>query len=316
MKQIMLIAGMLIAWNASLFSQRIIEVKYIQDMKGNYQFSCSNNAYCNYILQVNFTSMDNAKCDHSLPYRAVVKPGNTKLFTLTRENTNEPSQFKYTVGYTRGCINPVVDTAFTYLLPVSPGKETQAYEMRNLQKANPGEGQTSAQGELIPPAKDWYLIRLKMKPGDTIFAARRGTVSDVEDQSGQNDATGSSGGNENFLEIFHADCSFGHYGVLRKNSALVKPGQVVEAGQPIGLVGGDQYGRGSEARLSVYYNVEDADGKIYWEYSPLQFWTKGNGKGKLKHGGNYISEHPKQIIAQEKAKLQIKKGKGKAAPHK
>jgi biotin carboxyl carrier protein len=250
-----------------------------------------------------------------MPYRAVVKPGTNRLFVLSREEKTNPAEFKYTFHYIKGCINPTVDTNFTYILPIAAGKQGQAYEMNNTPSnlARADNPSVSAQGELTPPAKDWYVIRLKMKPGDTIYAARRGTVTEVEDQSGLNDASGSSGGSENYVEIYQADCSFGHYGVLRKSSALVKPGQMVEAGQPIGLVGGDQYGRGSEARFSVYYNrEEDIDGtnkKIYWEYVPLQFWTKENGKGKLKHGAIYTSEHPLSVISQEMPKP--KKGKPK-----
>jgi murein DD-endopeptidase MepM/ murein hydrolase activator NlpD len=185
--------------------------------------------------------------------------------------------------------------------------------MENMDKENPGDSRP----------KDWYVIRLKMNPGDTIFAARRGIVTEVEDQSNLNDAGLASAGSENFIEIVHRDCSFGHYGILKRNSALIRPGQAVEAGQPIGLVGGDRYGRGAEARFSVYYNIEQKgdqkeDGtkeKVNWVYIPLQFWTERNGKGKLKNGATYISEHPLSLITQEAKKTEKRKlkTKGKSA---
>jgi len=303
MKNIILLPALLLLVATGLFAQRIIEVTYKQDAKGNYQFYCTNNAYCDYILEINFSSLENAKPDHVMPFRGEVKPGSNKLFNVLKENANNPIQFKYTSRYNKGCIDPKVDSNFVYMLPIAAGKEAQAYELTNAEKPGPGE----------PQPKDWYMIRLRMKPGDTIYSARRGVVTEVEVGSNLNDSGVASIGSENYIEIVHADCSFGHYGILKRNSSFVKPGQFVEAGVPIGLVGGDKYGRGSDARFSVYYNIEEMEGsnvKTYSLYIPLLFWTKNNGKGKLKHGAMYISEHPATIISQEKPKTQ-KKGKTK-----
>lgn len=303
MKNIGLILFFLSFLPLSSFCQRVIEIKYEQDSRGNYQFYCNNNGYCSYIIEINFTSLSNGKSDHEFPYRNAVKPGRTNLFKLTKENMDKSVQFKYTTNFNKGCIHPNVDTNFTYLLPIAPGKEAQAYELTNAGNKN-----------VDPASKNWYVIRLKMKPGDTICAARRGVVCEIEDNSNLNDSGVSSVGHENYLEIAQADCSIGHYGVLRKNSTLVKLGQTVEAGQPIGLVGGDKYGRGSDVRFSVYYNPDEDNGptsegkkEVVWTYINLNFWTKNNGKGKLKHGATYISEHPAAIINQEKSKTETKK---------
>jgi hypothetical protein len=307
MKKMISVLTLLIFWGSTLFSQRVIEFKYDQDASGNYQFYSFNHAFCNYILEVNFTSLVNVKPNPILPFRAEIRPGKDKLFKLLKENANSPMQFKYTIKYNKGCINPTVKTDFIYLLPISPDKEAQAYELLNREKTNAAD----------PEAKNWYVIRLRMRPGDTIYAARRGTITEVEDKSNLNDSGVTSIGYENYLEIVHGDCSFARYGVLKRNSALVKPGQFVEAGTPIGLVGGDRFGRGSDIRFSVYYNqeLEDSLGggirKLYWVYVPLKFWTKKNGKGMLKHGASFTSEFPESIITQEMTKLEIKNWKTK-----
>lgn len=292
-------------FTTSLFSQRIIELAYNQDAQGNINFSCTNHGWCNYILQIDFTSLANAKADHALPFQAEVKPGINKLFKLSRENTNDPIQFKYKINYFSGCLNPVVDTGFTYLLPIAPGKEAQAYELQEVVRAAPGE----------PDPKNAYTIRLRMKPGDTLYAARRGRVVEVDTRDSLNDAGATVTGSWNYIEICHADCSFGRYGVLRKNGAFVKPGQFVEAGDPIGIVGGDRFGRGSDGRFSVFYNLTEEDaqtgGKIYLAYVPLRFWTKKNGKGMLKHGATYISEFPDAVIIKEMSKAEQLKWKAK-----
>lgn len=299
----------------SLSAQRPIDVTYVQDAQGNTVFSCNNKAFCNYVLQFNFTSLANARPDHTMPYQGVVKPGLTRLFKLSKENANTAMQFKYSINFFKGCLNPSVDTGFTYLLPIAPGKEAQAYELRNAPRSAAND----------PPIKTFYAIRLRMKPGDTLYAARRGTVVEVDVSSDANDQGAASSGDEDYVEIIHKDCSFGHYGVLKKDGAFVKPGQVVEAGQPIGIIGGDHYGRGSEARFNVYYNEspdmpqtgEARVGEVGRIYIPLKFWTKKNGKGMLKHGGTYTGEFPEAILTQEivRPKPASKKSKSPAKSH-
>jgi hypothetical protein len=306
MKNSLLTLCCLFLLKPSLFSQKPVTVSYQQDMHGNYHFTCINRAYCNYILEVGFTNLDNARSDHALPWLGVVKPGSSALFTLSAENTANPLQFKYGITYYKGCIDPKVDTSFTYLLPFSPGRSAQVYELGNLSRPAPGE----------PEAKNWYAVRFRMKPGDTIYAARRGTVTEVDVSSTQNDAGVAVTDGDNYIEIVHGDCSFAHYGIIKWNGSFVKPGQAVEAGDPIGLVGGDKYGRGSEIRFSVTYNQGSgatpgsgpaqgssaASGDIYSMYVPLRFWAKKNGKGMLKHGATYTSEFPRSIITQETGK--------------
>jgi hypothetical protein len=280
--------------SSSIFAQRIIQVRYNQDSKGNYDFICENHAFCHYIVEVRVTGMENLRSDQPLPYRKELAPGTTHLFNLVPENRNNAVKFNYSAAYLKGCLQPNPKTDITYLLPLAPGKEAQVYEMQNFGKTKAGD----------PEIKDWYVIRMKMSPGDTIYAARRGIVSEMDVSSGANDSGSNQIGGTNFIEVVHADCSFGRYGIVRKNGALVKPGQTVEAGSAIGIVGGDRFGRGSEIRFSVSYNEEvfDASGneKQYQIFLPLWFWIKYKGRDKIKHGAEYVSEHPPAIIAQEK----------------
>ena len=278
----------LILLQTSLFSQRAIEVSYIQDSKGNLVFSCNNRAFCTYVVSVEFTTFQNAKADHALPYEAEMKPGINKLFTVSSEKPSEEIQVKYKTGYRKGCLNPKVDTGFVYLLPVAPGKEAQVFEMNKT----PGQDGLDS----------GFVVRLKMKAGDTIFSARRGVVTAVYTGSAENDAGATATDSWNSVEVVHADCTFGLYGVFKKDGAFVHPGQMVEAGTPLGLVGGDKFGRGSDIRFGVSY-YPNAHGVAL----PLQFWTKKNGKGRLKHGGTYISEHPKILLTQEMSKTPVKK---------
>jgi Peptidase family M23 len=298
-KKLFLIICFLCASFFSLYAQRMIEVKYQLDAKGGYVFSCVNYAYCNYILDLGFTSFTNVKSDQPLPFYAEVKPGYNKLFTISPIDPQAAVQFKYNSGFQKGCMHPSINRSFIYLLPITPGTSAQVYEM------SPDKTNDSA---------SWYVLRLKMKPGDTIYAARKGIVNEIQDQNGANDAGQTSIGTENFIEIAQADCSFARYGILKKNSTLVKPGQPVKAGQAIGLVGGDSYGRGSDLRFSVYYYQEDngAPGEsAISHYVITQVWTKNNGKGRLRHGAVYTSEFTAAVLNQESPKPVNKKVKNK-----
>jgi Peptidase family M23 len=312
-KSLLIFSGMLL-FSFPLFSQRLIEVKYEQDPKGGYVFSCVNNSFCNYILELGFTTFNNLKCDQPLPFHAEVKPGYNKLFTISAINPQSPVQFKYGSQYQKGCMHPSVNKDFIYLLPISPGKRAQVYEMspdKLKDSASQAAVPTNKSPDKLADSLSWYVLRLKMKPGDTIYSARKGIVNELRDQNGANDAGQTSIGTENFIEIVHADCSFARYGILKKNSAFVKPGQLVKAGQPIGLVGGDAYGRGSDLRFSVYYYQEE-NGSLNQTSIPhyiiTPVWTKNNGTSRLKHGAVYISEFPAAVLNQE---VPVKKVKSK-----
>ena len=316
-KVILVFSCLFLTW-FNLFSQRLIEIKYESDSKGGYVFSCINYAWCYYTLDLGFTSFKNVKCDLPLPFHALVKPGYNHLFTISPIDAQLPVQFNYNSRYQKGCMHPVVNRDFIYLLPITPGRDAQVYEM-SPDKISDTASRMAAPGKMTADKSSdssyWYVLRLKMKPGDTIYASRKGIVSELQDQNGANDAGQSSIGKENYIEIVHADCSFARYAILKKGSALVKPGQAVKAGQPIGLVGGDPYGRGSDLRFSVYYYQEEniSSGQVTaFHYIITQVWTKNNGKSRLKHGMIYISEFPPAVLNQESPKTAPKKTKKKS----
>jgi hypothetical protein len=291
----------LIFYSLSAFSQPVLEIRYEPDASGATVFSCINNASCIYILDLGFTNFKNLKCNRSLPFHEEVKPGFNKLFTISAIDPQLPTQFNFTSSNQKGCMHPVVNADFTYLLPIRPGMDAQSYEMSPDKLPDTTKRNASNPNDRSRDSVYWYVLRLKMKSGDTIYAARKGVVNEVMDQSGANDAGQTNVSTENYIEIVQADCSFARYGILKKNSSLVKPGQTVRAGQPIGLVGGDAYGRGSDLRFSVYYYQEESNPSQNGgrHYIIPYIWTKKNGKGRLKHGVVYTSEFPASVLNQE-----------------
>ncbi|MBS1664851.1 MAG: M23 family metallopeptidase [Bacteroidetes bacterium] len=271
-----------------LQAQKAVDVTYTEDQKGNYHFMANNKAYCTYVLHIDFPTLQNLKSDHALPFEAEVKPGTSQLFILSPIDKSGDTKFNNKIGLRKGCLSPVPNPDFVYLLPIGPTLETQAFRINVNRDSS-------------------YTVRLKMKNDDTIYAARRGIVTAIDVSNTENDAGATTTNNWNFVEIVHADCSFAQYGVLKKDGALVKPGQQVEAGTPIGIVGGDKFGRGSDIRFSVVYPGPQGNTQI----APV-FWTKGNGKGQLKHGGTYSSEFTKALVQLEQPKTKTAPTKAKA----
>lgn len=286
-----------------LFSQDKINVTYQLDSRGNYSFYCTNIDYCKYNVRIYFKELTNLKSNKNLPYITDVYPGSNFLFTLEKVDERRSSSFNYNYKCIRGCVNPKVDPNFTYLLPVGEGKTTIPFNIEYL-KIN----------DKNPEPKDFYVIGFKLDLGDTIFAARRGIVISYRDTTKLTLNGYRYSSEDNFIEIFHNDCSFGKYQVLKKS--LVKIGQEVEAGEPIAISGGEKYISGPHVRFFVYYNYEQefesklSDGsnvKRYWAYIPLVFYTKEENKSRLSFNNKYTSVHPDSIITQEMTKREIRK---------
>jgi hypothetical protein len=305
MKPLILILYCLLFYNSIPFAQQLVEVKYEADANGNYKFSCNNYGFCNYILEVNFTDLLNLKTSFKLPFVGEVRPGINSLFTLTKESTERPSNFRFSYRYVKGCIKPNVKMDYTYLLPVASAKEVQSQELDYFLKRYLND----------PEPQDWYAISIKMKAGDTVYASRRGLVTEVKDDANLKESGYSMASADNFIEVYHGDCSFARYQVLKDKSIFVKAGQLVEAGDPIAIVGGEKYISGPHLRFCVYYTIEKeafadydkADRRSRLAYVPVQFWTKGTGTLKLVNNIKYISEHPTPIIVQEMNKKEIKR---------
>lgn len=110
--------------------------------------------------------------------------------------------------------------------------------------------------------------------GTPVLAAQGGTVSDVEDS---NDGLG---GDNNHLEVTHADGSVASYLHIRQDSAVVAVGDAVSQGDPlarVGCVGNSLTGhlhfhvRSGAATIAVIF--DDVDGGVPRSFSS---YTSGN----------------------------------------
>jgi hypothetical protein len=285
--------------------QHLILVTYQKNVQGNYEFTCQNKAFCNYIVEVTFTDLQNLQADVPLPARLTVPPGTRRIFTLRKTILGQPVHIAYWLKWIKGCTDPKPDTNYTYLLPVAPGKEARASELYYIAKRFGGETEP----------KGWYALGFHVHSGDTVFAARSGRVIETLEDADLKDTSISYARGENFVEICHNDCSFAKYRVFKDSSIFVHAGDWVVAGQPIGIAGGDSYASGPQVQFSVYYNYDEdvikdgqPTGKVHhWAYVPLQFWTKDKGQQHLTNHSAYTSEHPAELVTKEMTKKEARK---------
>jgi hypothetical protein len=291
--------------------QELIYIHWIKNNRGEYEFYCDNKSFSDYTVEINFYEFINLQGNIAFPATIEVPPGlNRRLFVLQKSTLGMASRFQYHHKSYKGCPSPKVDTGFTYLLPVAPGKTAQVSELHSL---------ATEYGDEAPP-KDWYCLSWHVQPGDTVYAARRGRVTNTREHAGLQDSGYTYSSDDNYIEIEHNDCTFGKYSVFRDEAIFVHPGDWVEAGQPIGIAGGDNYASGAQVRFSVFYHLEqdvlDKDGNStgktrHWAYVPLYFWTRDNGKMRLVNRSTYMADHPDDLVTREMSKKEAKKWKEK-----
>ena len=96
-----------------------------------------------------------------------------------------------------------------YKMDIPPGRETRIFELKYL---------ASEYGN-APEPKDWYELSLHVHSGDTIYAARRGRVTETRDDATLTDSNYSYAKGENYVEVSHNDCTFGRYTITSEHPA-------------------------------------------------------------------------------------------------
>ncbi|MEO0731459.1 MAG: M23 family metallopeptidase [Bacteroidota bacterium] len=225
--------------------------------------------------------------------------GANRLFSLNKVTATPGYRYRWYGG----CLNVEPDFVL-YLLPFAAGKTARIQEMEHLDKTINGKA----------PPENWTAYAMTAVAGDTVFAARRGTVIEVV---AHREAPRSNRLNfaraVNYLVVEHADCTRAKYAMFAREGIFPVVGSEVEAGDPLGtLMDGQNFSTGTHLRFMVYYPVLDRkkllkeqqrEGPAEWAYVRPKF----AGVGFISETGNYTAEHPRDVIFQEMSKRQIKR---------
>jgi len=153
------------------------------------------------------------------------------------------------------------------------------FEAPQLRVDQAPNGRFSHQDEENRDAVDFALPEATL-----VMAAREGTVMQVQDGfQGNGQDRERDAGRANFIRILHSDGSMALYGHLQAGGMRVRPGQAVQAGQPIGLSGNSGYSTAPHLHFVVQVNrgmgLRSVPVRIFTAQGQLQFARQGGAGG-------------------------------------
>jgi len=192
-------------------------------------------------VMLRFDHADNVAGDPILPARATVPAhGSALVARIGMLDSGRPGQFALRLDGIPGDPNAKPQDV-QYLLPLR-----QAH-----QRVDQGFGGSFSHAD----PQNYYAVDFAAEIGTTVLAARDGVVMQVEsdfDKAGLD--MEKYGGRANYVRILHPDGSMGLYAHLEEGGVLVRVGQQVRAGQPIGLSGNTGFTTGPHLHFAVQVN--------------------------------------------------------------
>jgi murein DD-endopeptidase MepM/ murein hydrolase activator NlpD len=236
--------------SASISSRSQYDVSLIDvydDKSGSYTYYAINPN--NIPLFITLRPLDRKNLTSRAPLPAeVVIPAKSKVkvIKLTIMNRKRPHSTKFDVNVSVG--NPkAIHSNPKYLHPFKKKsfKITQGFMGRATHNAT---------------KESRYAIDIAMPVGTPLMASRGGIVTAIEQRYSGSGLDPSFLRKANFIEILHTDGTISNYGHIDTNSAKVKEGQQVNAGQIIALSGNVGYSSGPHLHFSVIKNTRNAGG--------------------------------------------------------
>lgn len=201
-----------------------------------------NQNYAPVELDFRLTQQDNVRAQN-IPQRWIV-PGHSelRLATLQPINTAQPLRYDYQMRWQMGDPNSRHNEAFAYSPPVPANSAFTIAQGFNGSFSHYGEGNR-------------YAIDIGMPIGTAIRAARGGSIAVVKDSYSDVGGSVENRGQTNAIYVLHDDGTFGVYAHLRRGSALVRPGQRVQAGQILAQSGNSGYSTGPHLHFAILRNA-------------------------------------------------------------
>lgn len=252
---------------------------------------------------VEFTNLVN--CNERNKITKVVENYSGELLKLKPIDENQGIDLSFQYSYVEGALRPKLKKGINYVLPFASGSEVTALESSYLFKDL----------KLEEKPKNWYALHFISSKPDTVFAVRKGIVVEVVQKHQLIDSVMYTS-NKNKVKIEHKDHSLATYKGYAKNGALVKPGQLVNVGDPIAVMKAEHM----TGRLSLFlfyldeinileFNPSKKRQKTSkWGYLKTRF-VHDKGHTLLVEGESYKSVITEELVFQEMSKREIKKYK-------
>jgi murein DD-endopeptidase MepM/ murein hydrolase activator NlpD len=229
---------------SSVYSEDpFIKLRMVEVSSRQFDFFVDNMNYCPYQLQVRIPLPEGFQATTNLPYRTIVRIGETNRFlfsVFTTRRMNIRPSFDYNAWFGDPAeANPT--EGLMYVLPFEDNtshRMTQGYD-----------GGFSHSGWVE------YSLDFSMDINTPVCAARNGVVVAVKSDSSVGGGSRRYRGKANFITLYHSDGTFTQYHHLRHNGSAVKVGDHVEAGQVIGFSGSTGWSTGPHLHFMAYKPV-------------------------------------------------------------
>lgn len=184
-------------------------------------------------------SSKNMKSSVKLPLVTVIKgPKRKKMFRLNVIKPKKRWVYQIKYKWILGNYSVSHDSKVVYELPFEKDKKVRIYQGYKGVKSHQGDNR--------------YSIDFGLKEGDLVTASRDGIVIDTEQKNNEGGFEMKYIHSANYVKILHDDGTIGQYAHLRYMGVLVKRGQRVTAGTPVGYAGSTGFSDGPHLHFEVY----------------------------------------------------------------
>lgn len=305
-KHIFILTAFLNLWlpNGILASDPPVTVIHFFNEKTlTYDIYCENTAPDVYTIELDFDEISGLKPSVPYPLRRTIEPGRHLIMRLTQRDLDYQGHFKIALTYRHGHLRYNLENKFPYLVPLKEGSIAKLVCSDSLRSfyACP-----VSSGRVIKKDTTFYVNGFFAQSGDLITAARRGIVSKINTY--KVDSTLANTNLGYFLDIQHADGSYGRYDGIQKDSMLVEIGQEVEAGEPIALVRKSPEEDTFFSFLVFCYKdkvVTDKIGPSNVKIVTVPVYFQGATSTCCSH--SYEVVHPEETIMREMSKRDLRK---------
>ncbi len=255
-------------------------------------------------LFIEFEGLQNARYTNFTPI-TMYRPG--KVFTLNPIKEDEYINYnvvRYVFSF--GRIDTKINTDYLYRLPFSLSKQAEVTNLIDLEDYynDRTKGETMGYGFTLSKGDTLYCTR----PGKVVRIVKEGLEGGNIPQSGVEYTS-----KRNHIIVEHSDGSFALYSPIANNGFLVREGDMIQSGAPIGIVGtfdGELY----QGRLAIYhmvknpdYNPRDTKSKITRDAYLVPRFATTQGATTLEPTESYTPATDAYIQTQDLSKSQLKK---------